>query len=300
VYPGKHNMKIGLVGLGRMGAAMAQRLRENGFDVVGWDVNAEKTRALAANGLQIAADPHAVAAAAEIVISIITEDHGVRRIFTGPNGFLSGDVKGKLFIEMSTLQPMTGAELTPLVEAKGARLIDSPVLGTIPQVKEGKLFALVGGRPEDLARARPVLEKMTRRIAHMGPNGRGYAMKLAVNLGLGAYIQALSESLALGARHGLTLDQMLDVLQEAPYASNWMKSKIGVMKGDKPEMTLDIRTLRKDIMSAVATGALLGVPMPLSAGTLASLSAAVANGYGAGDLAELPKFLRDSMVQSFE
>ena len=141
---------------------------------------------------------------------------------------------------------------------------------------------------------------MTRRIAHMGPNGSGYAMKLAVNLGLGAYIQALSESLALGTKQGLTLDQMLDVLQEAPYASGWMKSKIGILKGEKPEMTLDIRTMRKDIMSAVATGALTGVPMPLSAGTLASLSAAVANGAGACDLAELPKFLRESMLQNFE
>ena len=93
---------------------------------------------------------------------------------------------------------------------------------------------------------------------------------------------------------------MLDVLQEAPYASGWLKSKIGVLKGEKPEMTLDIRTLRKDIMSAVATGALTGVPMPLSAGTLASLSAAVASGVGAGDLAELPKFLRDAMLQNYE
>jgi 3-hydroxyisobutyrate dehydrogenase-like beta-hydroxyacid dehydrogenase len=92
---------------------------------------------------------------------------------------------------------------------------------------------------------------------------------------------------------------MLDVLQEAPYASGWMKSKIGVMKGEKPEMTLDIRTLRKDIMSAVATGALSGVPMPLSAGTLASLSAAVANGYGSSDLGEMPKFLREAMLQNF-
>jgi 3-hydroxyisobutyrate dehydrogenase-like beta-hydroxyacid dehydrogenase len=93
---------------------------------------------------------------------------------------------------------------------------------------------------------------------------------------------------------------MLDVLQEAPYASGWMKSKIGVMKGEKPEITLDIRTLRKDIMSAVATGALSGVPMPLSAGTLTSLSAAVANGYGQGDLGEMPKFLREAMLQNFQ
>ena len=141
---------------------------------------------------------------------------------------------------------------------------------------------------------------MTRRIAHMGPNGSGYAMKLAVNLGLGSYIQALSESLALGARQGLSVDAMLDVIQEAPYASGWLKSKLDVLKGGTTEKTLDIRTLRKDIMSAVATGALSGVPMPLTSGTLAALSAAVANGHGSGDLGELPKFLREEMLQRFE
>ncbi|MFZ0778750.1 MAG: NAD(P)-dependent oxidoreductase [Xanthobacteraceae bacterium] len=292
-------MKIGIVGLGRMGSAISQRLRQQGFDVTGWDHNAEANRAVAAGGLRLAANPREIAADAEIVISIITEDHGVRRICNGPDGFLGGDVKGKLFIEMSTLQPMTGRELAPLVDAKGARLIESPVLGTIPQVRDGKLFAMVGGRAEDLDRGRPLLEKMTRRIVHMGPNGAGYAMKLAVNLGLGAYIQAVSESLALGLRQGLTLDQMLEVLQEAPYASGWLKSKIDVLKGAPAEMTLDIRTLRKDLMSAVATGALTGVPMPLSAATLASLSAAVADDYGSGDLAELPKFLREAMLQNF-
>jgi 3-hydroxyisobutyrate dehydrogenase len=292
-------MKLGIVGLGRMGTAISQRLHQQGFELVGWDHNADVNRTLAAGGLRIGANARDVAAQSEIVISIITEDHGVRRIFNGPDGFLSGDVKGKLFIEMSTLQPMTGRELAPLVDAKGARLIESPVLGTIPQVRDGKLFALVGGRAEDLDRARPVLEKMTRRIAHMGPNGAGYAMKLAVNLGLGAYIQAVSESLALGLKQGLTLDQMLDVLQEAPYASGWLKSKIDVLKGAPAEMTLDIRTLRKDLMSAVATGALTGVPMPLSAATLVSLSAAVADGYGSGDLAELPKFVREAMLQNF-
>ncbi|MGA7789908.1 MAG: NAD(P)-dependent oxidoreductase [Xanthobacteraceae bacterium] len=292
-------MKVGIVGLGRMGAAISQRLRQQGFDVVGWDHSADANRARAAGGLRIAANAREVAAHGEIVISIITEDHGVRRIFNDAHGFLSGDVTSKLFIEMSTLQPMTGRELAPLVDAKGARLIESPVLGTIPQVRDGRLFAMVGGRAEDLDRARPVLEKMTRRIVHMGPNGSGYAMKLAVNLGLGAYIQAVSESLALGSKQGLTLDQMLEVLQEAPYASGWLKSKIDVLKGAPAEMTLDIRTLRKDLMSAVATGALTGVPMPLSAATLASLSAAVADDYGSGDLAELPKFVRDAMLQNF-
>ena len=292
-------MKVGIVGLGRMGGAIADRLHRNGDDVVAWDVRAEANEAAAARGIVIAPNARAVAAASDFIISIITEDHGVRRIYTNSGGFLSGEVGGKLFIEMSTLQPMTGRELAPRVNAAGARLIESPVLGTIPQVRDGNLFALVGGRAEDVERARPVLEKLTRRIAHMGPNGAGYAMKLAVNLGLGAYIQAVAESLALGLKQGLTLDQMLDVLQEAPFASGWLKSKIDVLKGAPAEMTLDIRTLRKDLMSAVATGALTGVPMPLSTATLTSLSAAVAGNYGGGDLAELPKFVREAMLQNF-
>jgi 3-hydroxyisobutyrate dehydrogenase len=208
-------------------------------------------------------------------------------------------VTGKLFIEMSTLQPMTGRELAPLVEAKGARLIESPVLGTIPQVRDGKLLSLAGGHAQDVARARTVLDKLARRVVHMGPHGAGYAMKLAVNLGLGAYIQALSESFALGTKQGLTLEQMLDVLKEAPTATGWLNAKIPVLLGAKADVTLDLRTMRKDIMSAVATGALSGVPMPLSAGTLASLSAAVAGGAGDHDLAELAKFVRDKMVQDF-
>jgi len=293
-------MKVGLVGLGRMGSAMSQRLTEQGLDVVAWDHDAMATKAAADRGIRTVANAKAVAAEGEIVISIITEDNGVRKVFTGPNGLLEADVKGKLFVEMSTLQPMTGRELAPIVEAKGGRLIESPVLGTIPSVREGKLLSLAGGRAEDVERARQVLDKLARRIVHMGPNGAGYAMKLAVNLGLGGYIQALSESLALGTKQGLGLEQMLDVLKEAPTATGWLQSKIPVLLGGKDAVTLDIRTMRKDLMSAVTTGALTGVPMPLTSGALASFSAAVAGGAGSGDLAELAKFVREQMVQTYE
>jgi len=293
-------MTVGIVGLGRMGAAMFARLRAQGFEVMGWDQNEGANATLAANGLRIAENPRAVAAAAEVIISSITEDSGVRKIFARPNGFLEADVSKKLFIEMSTLQPATGRKLAPLVAAKGARLIEAPVLGTVPQAQSGALFAMVGGAAEDLARARPVLEKLTRRIVHMGPNGAGYAMKLAANLGLAAYIQALAEGLALGVREGLGLEAMLDVIADGPVACGWLKSKRDVLAGADAEMTLDIRTLRKDIMSVVATGARDGVPMPLAAGTLAALSAAVAAGGGAADLAELPKIFRDTMQQNFD
>ena len=254
--------KIGLVGLGRMGRAIQARLKASGFDTIGWDRDTVAMKA----------------------------GEGAQRASV----FLSGDVRGKLFVEMSTLQPMTGRELAPLVEAAGARLIDSPVLGTIPSVRDGKLFALVGGKPEDLDAARPVLVKLTRKITHMGPNGSGYAMKLAVNLGLAAFIQA-----TLGQREGLSLPQMLDVLGEAPTANGWFASKKGLLAGEAADITLDLKTLRKDIMSAVAAGAIGGTGMPLASSVLASLSAAVAQGWGDKDIGELAKFFREHMGQKF-
>jgi 3-hydroxyisobutyrate dehydrogenase len=293
-------MKVGLIGLGRMGGAMWRRLREQGFDVVGWDHDAQTTQAHAVRGLSVAANACAVAERSDVVISIITEDHGVRKLFTGPDGFLTGDIAGRLFIEMSTLQPATGRAMAEAVAQRGAAFIDSPVLGTVPSVRDGKLLAMVGGAVADVARGRIVLDKLTRRIEHMGPVGAGYAMKLAVNLGLGAYIQALSESLALGLKQGLHLEQMLDVLREAPTATNWLAAKIPILKGEKADVTLDLRTLRKDLMSAVATGAASGVPMPVSSSTLASLSAAVAGGAGDGDLAELARYVREHMLQNYE
>jgi 3-hydroxyisobutyrate dehydrogenase len=292
-------MKVGLVGLGRMGRAMHGRLIESGCDVTAWDRDARAMKNAADAGALLAASPRAVAAVSDVIISIITEDHGVRNVYCGPDGFLSGDVTGKLFVEMSTLQPMTGRELAPIVAATGASLIDAPVLGSIPTVREGKLFALVGGTAEDLERARPVLAKLTRKIAHMGPNGAGYAMKLAVNLGLAAFIQATGESLALGQREGLSLPLMLDVLSEAPTANRWFVQKKGLLMGEPDDMTLDIRTMRKDIMSVVATGAVNGTGMPLSSGVLASLSAAVAQGWGDKDIGELARFFREQMGQDF-
>ena len=283
-----------------MGRAIQARLKNKGIDTIGWDRDAVAMKAAADNGMTVAAHPRAVVHGSDgIIISIITEDSGVKNVFRGKDGFLSGDVRSKLFIEMSTLQPMTGRELAPQIEAAGAALIDSPVLGTIPSARDGKLFALVGGRAEDMEAARIVLNELTRKIVHMGPNGSGYAMKLAVNLGLAAFIQATGESLALGQREGLSLQQMLDVLAEAPTANGWFAAKKKLLAGEPDEVTLDLKTLRKDMMSAVATGALSGTAMPLSTGVLTALSAAVAHGWGNKDIGELARFFREHMGQRF-
>ncbi len=291
-------MKIAMVGLGRMGTAMARHLVDHGEDVIGWDIDTVAIERNARDGVRAADTAGAAAAYADIVCTSVTDDNGVRRLFHAPDGFLSAAVGGKLFIEMSTLQPATVRELSPAILAKGARIVDAPMLGTIPNARAGELFALAGGDAADLDRAETLLSKITRRIARMGPLGSGHAMKLAANLGLGAYVQALAEGLALGAEEGLALDAMLDVLLGSPATANgWLTAKAGVLRGAQADMTLDIRTLRKDLMSAVATGARAGVPMPLASGTLAALTAAVSAGHGANDIADVPRFFRADAIQ---
>jgi 3-hydroxyisobutyrate dehydrogenase-like beta-hydroxyacid dehydrogenase len=124
-------------------------------------------------------------------------------------------------------------------------------------------------------------------------------MKLAINLGMAVYLQALAESLALGVSEGLTVDQMLGILSDAVTATPWLKGKLPVLKGEPSDITLDIRTMRKDVLSAIATGARNGVAMPATSGALASLAAAVAGGWGEKDLAEVPRFFREFMQQDY-
>ena len=292
-------MKVGVVGLGRMGLAMVERLRAQGFaEVIAWDRDAARVQLAAASAGAVAADDAVdLVQRSEIVLSIINDDAGARALYGGPRGLLSAGADGKLFIEMSTLQPATVRELSALVETAGGRLVGAPVMGSIPTVRDGKLFIPAGGRVEDIERAAPVFAVLTRKVRHVGPVGAGNAMKLAVNLTMAAYLQALAEGLALGLGEGLALDDMLEVLGEAPTANGWLASKLPVLKGGRSDTTLDIASLRKDMQSAVATGALAGVPMTMAGALVATLSSAVAQGAGGEDLAQLPRLLREHLVQ---
>lgn len=289
-------MKVGIVGLGKMGSAMAVRFSERGFAVIGWDADpAQLSRA--SSICQTAGSPAALVDASDCVISIISDGPGVRQLYFGESGFLSRPVDGKLFIEMSTITPAIGRELEPAVNSCGAAWIKSPVMGSVHKVRDGSLLALTGGRAEAVERARPVLSAISRQVMHLGPAGCGYTIKLCANLLMANQLQAVAEALALGTRAGIPLDVVLDVLKKSPVASPWLASKDAILRGGSGPMTLDIVSLRKDMMAAVAAGAEIGVPMPSTAGVLAALSAAVAYGEGPLDLAEHAAFFREHMVQ---
>ncbi len=288
---------IGLVGLGKMGAAIATRLREQGERVIAWDRDSARVRAAVERGATAATGPRGVAEGADIVLSIITEDIGARALWEGEDGFLRTDIAGKLVIEMSTLQPMTVRALAAQASGRGAAFIDSPLLGSIPTVRQGKLVALVGGTDEAVARARVPLAHLTARIEHLGAVGAGCAMKLVVNNMMGCYLQVLAESLMLGESQGLPLERMIAVLASSITATPWFQAKKAIFLGGTDETTLDIRTLRKDILSVVATASAGGVPAPVAAVAAAGMSAAVQAGEGGKDIAELVTFLRTVLPQ---
>ena len=290
-------MNVGVVGLGKMGLAIAIRLIERGFDVVGWDVEPSKLEGAREAGVTIAQDPADLALRSDVILSIVTDDAAVRWLFESGRGLLAADVRGKLFVEMSTLQPATVRDVGALADRAGAYLIGAPVLGSIQAVSEGKLLVLAGGAAEQIERSRSVLSALARDVVNLGPLGSANAMKLVVNLTMAAYLGSLAEGLALGQQQGLQLDRMLEILCEAPTANAWLKAKLPALTGETAPTTLDIAALRKDVLSAIATGSTDGVAMPLASGVLSSLSAAVAAGHGYEDLAQLPKFFREHMVR---
>ena len=291
-------MIFGLIGLGRMGLAVAQRLQSQGFDeILVWDKNPGRLSAAQQMGLMVAQHAEDVSQRASMIMSLINDDAGAKNLYLGPQGLLQSSVEGKLFIESSTLQPQTVRELSVRVQEMGAQLIGAPIMGTIPTVKAGMVFIPAGGRLQDIERAQPVLSALSVSVKHMGAVGSGHAIKLVSNLTLAAYIQSLSEGLALGLGEGLEMGQMLEVLAMSPTANAWLKNKKNVLMGHTDDTTLDINNLRKDMTNVVACGSALGVPMGLSSALATSLSGAVAAGAGLEDIAHLPQFFIDQMVQ---
>jgi 3-hydroxyisobutyrate dehydrogenase len=281
-------MKIGLAGLGKMGSAIAQRLLEVGHEVSVWNRSAAKAKPLAEAGAKIAATPAELASGAEAVITILTDAAAIDAVYGGASGLLSGDVRGKLFIDMSTVAAETEIALAGKVRAKGAAFVECPVGGTVGPARQGTLLGLMGGEPADAARARPIMEKLCRRIEHCGPVGTGATVKLAVNLPLMISWQAFGEAFALCRDVGFEPKRLLDLFADTSATTNALKARaapIAAMMNDADAgpVTFDVASGVKDLRIMVAEGKAHGVELPLIERTLASFEEVNAKNYGARD-----------------
>jgi 3-hydroxyisobutyrate dehydrogenase len=288
-------MRIGVAGLGRMGAAIAARLIDVGHEVTVWNRSGDKVKPLAAAGAKSASSPAELATAVEAIVTILTNREAIAAVYEGQTGLLAGDVKGKLVVEMSTVQPETEVALAEKVRAKGAVFVECPVGGTVGPAREGKLLGVAGGTAEDFTRAKPLLAQMCRRVEHVGPVGAGSSMKLALNLPLMVYYQALGESYVLCRHLGLDPKWLMEFLTDTSGAPNVLKvrgAKIAdaLAGGDAGPPAFDVDSIRKDLATMVAEGKTRGASLPLAERTLAVYDEAAKDGWGKRDGASLPAY----------
>ncbi len=286
-------MKIGIAGTGRMGAAIALRLMEVGHQLTVWNRTPGKTKDLAAAGAKVAATPAALVGGVEVIITILTDDKSITELYHGPQGLLAGNAIGKHFIEMSTVRPEVERALAEKISHMGGSLVDCPVGGTVEPARAGKLFGFVGGSDADVARVKPILEQMCRRVEHVGPVGAGASMKLAINLPLMVYWQAFGEALSLIAPLKLDPDRLISIFSETSGGPNVLKARgvaaAAAMRGkDGGPVTFDVNLACKDLRMMIAEAKSLGTDAPASQAALASFEEAAREGMGDADGAALP------------
>jgi 3-hydroxyisobutyrate dehydrogenase len=267
-------MRIGIAGIGKMGSNIGARLMECGYALTVWNRSADKLQPLAAAGAAIAKTPAELVGAVDTVISILTNAEAIEAVYHGPQGLLSGNAKGKLFIEMSTVSPEAQVALAEKVRAEGGAYVECPVSGSVIPARSGKLMGLMGAEAADAAQARPVLDQLCRRLMHAGPVGSGALLKLAVNVPLMIYWQALGEQLALCRSLPIDPKDLLDFISETSGAATVLKQRMpGIVARLKNEPS-DIRTFNldggiKDVSAMLAEAGKRGLTLPLLQQTLA-------------------------------
>jgi 3-hydroxyisobutyrate dehydrogenase len=287
-------MKVGVAGIGRMGAAIAERLLKHGHEVTVWNRTRTKAEALAVHGAKVVDTPAQLTSAVDVILTILTDAQAIAATFDGPDGLLAGQTQGKLFVEMSTVRPETERALAERVRAKGAALIDCPLGGTTGPARDGKLLAFVGGDAADLARVQPVLEQLCRRIEHVGPVGSGASLKLAINLPLLVYWQAVGEALALCQPLGLEPARLVSIFADTSGGPNVLKTRGGMladaMQGKPPaNTTFNIDSIRKDMATMIEEARALGYDeLPVTARALECFDEVSRTGLGDSDAVMLP------------
>lgn len=271
-----------------MGAAIAQRLMSVGHEVAVWNRNQSKTKALTDAGAKLFTSPAGLVEGCEVTIVMLLNDAAIEAVYRDPNGILKAGLAGKLVIDMSTVRPDTMTSVGTMAVRQGAAFVEAPVGGTVGPAKEGKLLGLVGGTKADVARAMPILEQLCRRIEHVGELGSGSMMKLAVNLPLLVYWQALGEALTICKPLNLPADRLIDILTDTSGAPTAMKGRgpaIAKVLGGAPlgETAFGLNAAKKDLACAVQFGASIHAELPVTASALACYEEAEAAGLGDAD-----------------
>jgi 2-hydroxy-3-oxopropionate reductase len=257
--------KVGFIGLGVMGQPMAGNLLAAGADLIVHNRTRDAQDVLVARGAAGADSPAEVAASADIVITMLADDHAVRGVVA--DGLLPAARPGTLIIDMSTVSPMLSRELATRAAEGNVRMLDAPVSGGDVGAREGTLSIMVGGDAADLERARPVLDVLGGSIVHCGPSGAGQVVKACNQVLVAITIGGISEALVLGGKLGVAADVILDVLSRGLAANRVMELRRDnfLTATFAPGFRVDLH--HKDLDIALSSAGQANVPLPLTAGT---------------------------------
>lgn len=276
-------MRVGFVGLGRMGSGMAARLLSAGHDVTVYNRTASRCDPLVGLGASVALTPREAASDAEAVICMLADDEASRSAWLGPDGILAAShAPGAFAVECSTLSHGWVSELAVAAKAAGWRYLDAPVTGLPDAAARGELTLLMGADPDDLAAASALLEPLSTGVVHFGPPGAGTAYKLIHNLLGAVQIASAAEALAFAGRAGLDLGQVVEVLAQSQAASPQVVRTTRRMVADDAdaEVTFSGALRRKDAAYATAFAREVSVSTPFGDQAVAGLDALIASGRG--------------------
>ena len=292
-------MKVGFVGLGMMGLAMARNVIKGGYPVSGYDPLGLALEGLAASGGSAAPTPAAVAAQSQIVVVMVPNDDDVRESVLGENGISAGLAAGDLVLVMSTISPGCTMEVGAKVKARGQAYLEAPVTRSSQHAIDGELGILAGGAAEDLERARPVLDLMGSDITHCGPVGTGAAMKLINNMLAGSISACVQEAMVLGHKAGLEAATMQGVLRgTAADCAGLRTLERNLAAGRTFAPGFRVALQHKDLRLATTWASELGAITPMGSTTHQVLGLAMADGHGDLDAgALLQVFERAAGVQ---
>ena len=286
-------MKIGIAGTGRMGTAIALRLLEKGHQVTVWNRTGDKTATAARAGAAVAASPAALVATNDKIITFLTNAAALHAVYSGPDGLLSADVRRKVFIDMSTVRGADHRLLAPQIEARGALFLECPVSGTVQPAREGKLVGFAGGTLEAFAAAQPLLLQLCRRVELVGAVGAGANLKLAANLLLTVFWQALAEACSLTGDAKLSPERLIELLADTNIGAGMLKTRgalvAAALKGEPAgAASFDLDFMRKDLREMLQEAAAIGVSLPAAGQTLSAFDEAARAGAGKLDATQYP------------
>lgn len=283
-------MKVGFIGLGRMGAPMASRIAAAGHQLVGYDISPSKPD-LAIAGLSRGESPAAIAAEADIIVTSLPGPAEVTDVVRGRGGILGALRPSAILVETSTISPDLSREIAGDLAARDASYLDAPISGGAHGAREGSLVAMVGGPADVLARARPVIECFAKEIVHVGPAGSGSAMKLVIQAIFLSQMAGFLEAVSLGERSNIPLDTLLSVLAASSAHHPAIGTRYSKLRSGDLTPMFEVASAAKDLSLAEGIWEKLGGQFLVLKSALSDYRGAAAGGFAEVDVIAVRNWL---------